>query len=119
MCLTQLLFLESLIFCNSNAAEMNKKKRWIQLRVKFAHFLKGLRMGAVIDRFKNFRAGSADYDEDDDNDADVGAIRVDMDKVLDELNPFGWFQVREKVMMLCHSRLSMCCRQGLCYLIFL
>ena len=95
MCLTQLFFLVSSIFCNSNAAEMNKK-RWIQLRVKFAHFLKGPRMGAVIDRFKNFRAGSADYDEDDDNDADVGAVRVDMDKVLDELNPFGWFQVRKR-----------------------
>ena len=49
--------------------------------------VKGPRMGAVINRFKNFKAGSADYDED------VGAVRVDLDKVLDELNPFGWFQV--------------------------
>ena len=71
---------------------MNKRK-WIQLRVKCARFLKGVRMGAVIDRFKNFRAGSADYHEDD-KDADSGAARVDLDKVLDELNPFGWFQVR-------------------------
>ena len=69
------------------------KKRWLQRRVKFWHFLKGLRMGAVIDRFKNFRAGAADYDEDDE---DAGSVRVDLDKVLDELNPFGWFQVRER-----------------------
>ena len=69
------------------------KKRWLQRRVKFWHFLKGLRMGAVIDRFKNFRAGAADYDEGDDEDA--GSVRVDLDKVLDELNPFGWFQVRK------------------------
>ena len=67
------------------------KKRWLQRRVKFWHFLKGLRMGAVIDRFKNFRAGAADYDEDDEDAGSV--VRVDLDKVLDELNPFGWFQV--------------------------
>ena len=68
-------------------------KRWLQREVKFWHFLKGLRMGAVIDRFRNFRAGAADFDEDDQDNAGSG-VRVDLDKVLDELNPFGWFQVR-------------------------
>ena len=71
------------------------KQRWLQKRVKFWHFLKGLRMGALIDRFKNFRAGAADYDEDDEDAGSV--VRVDLDKVLDELNPFGWFQVRYSV----------------------
>ena len=74
------------IYCEHIRAKKMTKNRWIQLRVK------GPRMGAVINRFKNFKAGSADYDEDDEE-TDVGAVRVDLDKVLDELNPFGWFQV--------------------------
>ena len=72
------------------------KKRWIQLKVKCLRFLKGLKMRAVMNRFKNFRASSTDYERDDEDTNDGGTVRrVDMDKVLDELNPFGWFQVRD------------------------
>ena len=45
-------------------------------------------MGTVTSRFKNFKASPADYDEDTDD-----TYPVNLDKVFEDINPFGWFQV--------------------------
>ena len=83
-------------------------KSWIHLQVLCAraHFLtdcarRELTMGAVINRFKNFKAGAEDYDVDSDT-----YDRVDLDKVFEDISPFGWFQVGPWGVI----NLKMCCR---------
>lgn len=71
----------------------NMIKSWTQLRVLCAHFLtdcarRELRMGAVINRFRNFKASAAGYDPETDT-----YDHVNVDKVFEDINPFGWFQV--------------------------